>query len=399
MKQPPPEGREQASGKLSKRAPFPWGRVLVVFLILLLLSGLAVVGLVGVMHSANTGAWTFIVPVLIGIVGVMVPIVQWLFPLNTSASGTQPDSASDGRVILGQTNLIQSSRVHPLADIFHFNETQLPDPGEFYAREYERLTLLTRTGKRNSTALVGDYRIGKSWMMQYLQQRAPSQLGSHVHVGKLSATHPQSQTPAGFVKRALEVLEIPVHKTGAHVAPLERLAIAARELKTLGIIPVLCIDEFAGIIGKPGFDKDFVMGLRAIAEDEGLVLVTASKQSLHEVIENMTGETSPLFNIMPEIALKPFSEAEAKIFISEKSQQAGFSKNEQAFFLECAAIDRPDGKKGWPPMRLQLVGQILLMEKRRAAEEKRAYAVNDLSYQEDFKRRLDEQYLAVVKKS
>lgn len=394
MKRLPKESREQGQGKTERYGPFFRRRVMILFLSATLLIALLI--LLWLVASKNINAGTVLVPGVITGIGILFTILQWLFPVNTSASSVQSTGTP---VILGQTATVQPRLAHSFADIFHFNETQLPDPGEFYGREYERLTLLTRTGKRNSTAIVGDYRIGKSWLMQYLQQRVPSQIGPNVRVGKLSATHPESQTPAGFVRRALEVLDLPVHKTGAHVTPLERLALAARELKQLGIIPVLCIDEFAGIVGKEGFDRDFIMGLRAIAEDEGLVLVTASKQSLHQVIENMTGETSPLFNIMPEIALKPFTEAEAKIFVSEKSQQAAFSKNEQTFFLECAAISQANGKQGWPPMRLQLVGQILAAEKHRALEERRACPITDPTFQADFKVRLEEEYRAVVKKS
>jgi hypothetical protein len=234
-------------------------------------------------------------------------------------------------------------------------------------------------------------------LIQYLQQIAPTQIGPNVRIGKLSATHPQCRTLIGFVKRALEVLDMPMPNMRQHVNPLELLAFTARELKNRGIIPALCIDEFAGMIGKEGFDKNFITGLRAIAEDEGLVLITASKQPLHRVIGDMTGETSPLFNIMPEISLKPFSEAEAMIFVSEKSRQASFSQNEQAVFLECSTIYQPGGQKVWPPLRLQLVGQMLLAEKQKLVKEKRMYAINDPSYQVDFKNRLDEQYKAMVK--
>jgi hypothetical protein len=166
-----------------------------------------------------------------------------------------------------------------------------------------------------------------------LQQIAPRhpQLGPRVRVGRLNATNPQCRTLAGFTKRALEVLDFPARDPSPNETPLERLTIAARDLKTLGIIPILCIDEFAGLIGLPGFDKSFVVSLRAIAEDEGLVLITASKQPLHEVIEHMIGETSPLFGIMPQLTLKPFTESEAKTFVQEKSQQAGFSEQEQFF--------------------------------------------------------------------
>lgn len=295
--------------------------------------------------------------------------------------------------------LLQHPVTIPTDHIFHFDEIQLPNPSEFFGQEYERIDLIKRTGRRNSTAIVGDYRSGKSWLMQYLQQVTPShpQLGPNVRIGRLSARHPQCQTPAGFVKRALEVLSVPNHDANLKKMQLERLANAARDLRNLGIIPVLCIDEFAGLIGKTGFDKVFLSGLRAVAQDDGLVLIAASRQSLHEVIENIIGESSPLFNIMPQLVLKPFTEQTAKTFVKEKSLQASFNEDEQGFFLDCAAIHQPDGAKQWPPMRLQLVGQLLLDDKRIALDNRRAYNVQDALYQSDFRKRLEERYRAVVK--
>lgn len=384
------EAMEKPQTGADRRGPFPWGRVIVMLFVALLLISLSVVLWVagGMMMT-----WGAIAPLAIGLIVAITPLVQWLFPLSPVAwpeNDKQPPVRSSS----------SQAQSEPFAgDIFHFDETQLPAPDEFYGREYERQVLITRTGKRNSTAIVGDYRIGKSWLMQYLLQCAPThpQLGPGVRVGRLSATHPQSQTPAGFVKRAMEVLNMPAHKAGPRETPLERLAIAVRELRTLGIIPVLCIDEFAGVIGRPGFDKSFVMGLRAIAEDDGLVLITASRQSLHQVIEDMTGETSPLFNIMPEIALRPFTEAEATNFVEKKGRQAGFDRNERAFFLTCAAIQQANGKPGWPPLRLQLVGQLLLAEKHQVVGQS-VYALKDQAYQDAFKKRVEEAYQTVVRK-
>jgi AAA domain len=296
--------------------------------------------------------------------------------------------------------IFQTIQVVQAAHIFHCNEPQLPGLDAFFGRAYERRELIQRTSIRASTAVDGEYRAGKSWLLQYVQQVAPMhpQLGTHVKVGKFSTTHPQCQTVDGFVKYALETLNLPDHN-GAHGRKLQlvQLAVAVRDCKKLGIIPVLCIDEFAGLIGKPGFDITFLYELRTIAEEDGLVLITASRQPLHEIIEQMTGQSSPLFNIMPRLPLKPFTEPEARAFIDEQGQQAGFDQLERVFFLECAAIHAPDGTAGWPPLRLQLVGKMLYEDKFMALAEHRVYLVSDTTYQADFKQRLHEQYRAMVK--
>jgi hypothetical protein len=391
--------------------------MIVISIIILMLFLLAGMGLLAYGRVIDP-IWVFLAPLLSSLISAIITVMSWPFLLNSVSSQpalqdpprsqpqSQAQSASDStNAAQGPraSSSIPNSPVHqpavPAAHIFHYNEPELPSPADFYDRQYERTTLIERSSHRASTAITGDYRIGKSWLMQYLQQIAPThpQLGPRVRVGRLNATNPQCQTLAGFTKRALEMLNFPARDPRPSETPLERLTIAARDLKTLGIIPVLCIDEFAGLIGLPGFDKSFVVGLRAIAEDEGLVLITASKQPLHEVIEHIIGETSPLFGIMPQLTLKPFTESEAKTFVQEKSQQAGFSEQEQFFFLKCAALHQTDGTKQWPPLRLQLVGQMLLDDKRMAASERRGYNVQEALCQADFKRRLDDQYRAVTR--
>lgn len=428
--QPQSLNQSQTQTAPASRGSFPWFRLLCAVGIGLLLAFLSLFVILGTGRVISP-IWVIVAPVLIALIVAIIPVVQYFFPLSpvawrfsktSQASSPTPDppltppvspvlptsptpqpqqpsvSSSQAPVAPTTQPVLTASTVQE-SQIFHCNEPQLPNHEAFYNRVYERSELIQRVSIRASTAVDGEYRIGKSWLLQYLQQVAPThpQLGSHVRVGRFSATHPHCQTPSGFVKYVLEKLNLPNHSNGhAQNMPLAQLAKAARDCQQLGIIPVLCIDEFAGLIGKPGFDITFLSELRSIAEDDGLVLITASKQPLHEIIEQMTGQTSPLFNIMPRLPLKPFTEAEARKFILEKGQQA-FDQKESDFFRACAAIFAPDGTMGWPPLRLQLVGKMLLNDKRAALAESRTYNVSDATYQAAFKQRLDEQYKAMVK--
>jgi hypothetical protein len=287
----------QVQGTLSQRRPFPWVRTIVAFIVISVLVLLAVLAFLATGHIINT-IWLYAAPLLSGLIIDIAVVLQWLIPQNPISwptKSTQPQLVPEPahvqiRPTAGNAKIAQTppslpitpkaAAIHlpvaPAIHIFHFNEPQLPNPGEFYGRRSERLELIHRTSIRASIAIDGEYRMGKSWLIQYLEQVAPVQISPHVKIGRLSATHPQCQTLAGFINRALEILNVPNHGTSSKKMPLERLAAAARDFKNLGIIPVLCIDEFAGLIGKPGFDEFFLSGLRSIAEDEGLVLITAS---------------------------------------------------------------------------------------------------------------------------
>ena len=101
-------------------------------------------------------------------------------------------------------------------------------------------------------------------------------------------------------------------------------------------------------------------------ESDGLVLVTASKRPLKELIdEDLTGQTSPLFNMVQQMPLLPFTEQEAREFVSDKSDMAGFTEKESDFFFNQSLLYKSNGGTPyWPPLRLQLVGQMLLDDKR-----------------------------------
>src|SRR5207248_8121273 len=100
-----------------------------------------------------------------------------------------------------------------------------------------------------------------------------------------------------------------------------------KNLKEQGYTPVLCIDEFEGLINEEVFDLRFFTNLRSIAQNDGLALVVASKHSLRDLVSS-TLKTSPFFNIFEKLILRPFSLKEAEMFVNAKSQLAGFDDQE-----------------------------------------------------------------------
>lgn len=140
---------------------------------------------------------------------------------------------------------------------------------------------------------------------------------------------------------------------------------------------------------------DFFGGLRALAQSDSLVLVTASRRPLKELIGDLTGQTSPLYNIMQHIWLHPFTEQEARGFVEEKSNIAGFTKRETDFFFDQSALYNTNAEPHWPPLRLQLVGQMLLEDKQ-DTEGRLDDQLDDFDYRSDFEQRLNERYGAVV---
>ncbi len=136
----------------------------------------------------------------------------------------------------------------------------------------------------------------------------------------------------------------------------------------------------------------FFTSLRAIAQ-VGLVLVITSRAPLIDIVGDY-GKTSGFFNIFEQITLDPFSAKEAEEFARAKSIQAGFNENEQVHLLKYGQI----GEQQWLPLRLQLVGKMLLGDKILfTREDSHYYRPDDPNYWEEFEKRMEEKYRGVVR--
>ena len=277
-----------------------------------------------------------------------------------------------------------------VSNVFLFNQ-QLSSPGEFFCRARERLALLDRTSKHASTSIVGPRRIGKTWLMSYLQLVAPEKLGSRFLLSYLDATAQQGATVAGFAASVLEVL---TSQKYTFTDKQEALLVLEQEVQDLARdhVLVLCIDEFEGFGNRQEFDLNFFTALRALAHKD-LCLVIASKQPLIDIVGEY-GKTSGFFNIFKQCTLEPFSKKEAAGFIQAKGEQVHLTEQEQQYLLRYGQVDG-----AYWPIRLQLAGETLLEDKILAIRENDPdyYRPADPDYWQAFERRLEQTYRGVVR--
>ena len=273
---------------------------------------------------------------------------------------------------------------------FFFNE-KLPTANEFYGRGIEREILLNRTYHRSSTSIVGPRRIGKTWLLEYLLLEAKTQLGSRFRVGYLDAMMASCATVAGFTAKAAKELGFVLAPERAH-SGLVVLEETVELLTAKGYHAVLCIDEFESFGSRPEFDVNFFANLRAMTQI-GLCLVIASRRPLIDIVGD-DGNTSGFFNIFEQLTLEPFEREEAEEFIAAKSMLAGFNEQEQE-----ALLNYGEAENGlWPPIRLQLVGKMLLEEKNQEARSRgQRYRPDESAYWQRFVQRLEEKYRGVVR--
>jgi hypothetical protein len=316
-----------------------------------------------------------------GIRKMLKPLAKRQKPDLHSANNSTSEQASTP-----SNKRIVRDRVHDtIPPAFHFN-APLTSPDELYGRKRESRTLLDRISKDAATSIVGPRRIGKTWLMQYIKLLISKELGTRFLISYIDATSPRCDTIAGFVAFALEEMGIagPLARAEPDLAHMEQVV---RHLRKSGSVPVLCIDEFEGLIHEEAFDLCFFIKLRAIAQ-AGLVLVTASRHPLTEVVSSAL-KTSPFFNIFEKLTLEPFSLLEAQAFVDMKSKKAHFSDRECEHLLHYGQT----GTQQWQPARLQLAGSLLQGDKMLAEQEDpQYYRPEDQDYWDDFKKRLEDRY-------
>ena len=396
------------------KQPVLWRRLVVgcIVTLLLLLAGLTLLLSMG--HIID-GIWSYLLPIVLTITAILVPFWQALFPpsANPPASAIIPTVSPNSPIpastptvspLSSTTNsplpqstplatVVATTQSHSLPNIFYFNAPHLPDIDEFYGRRRERITLLDHTRKGLCTSIVGPRRMGKTWLIDYLKLAAPTQLDATFHFATLDGTMPQCQTITEFCTRVLNAFGVPFT---APQADMDMLGRFSREQKARAITSVLCIDEFEGFFNKQAFDFGFLANLRYLALNDGLVLVIGSKSSLIDLVSEHY-KTSPFFNIFDQLSLKPFKKAEAEEFAQKKSAQAGWNDEERAALLTYGQEKK--GTHKWPPLRLQLAGQMLLEDKHLAATgAPDYYRPGDATYWHEFERRLEEKHRGVVPK-
>lgn len=223
------------------------------------------------------------------------------------------------------------------------------DPAFFFGREHELTTMLntivhTTPGLRQSMAVVGPRRIGKSSLLYQLIRR----LRPRPNLTALLSTQ-QFDVPSRLVltqeilgclrksaqEKHLEAAQVRFDLLDSP-APAEELIyqVFRRDLKRLNDAlaaqqqppAVLMIDEVEGLVDFGGLR---VLGVfRDLAQSLPYVLfVVAGSDQLYQLI---THSTSPFFNVFKTITIRPLAAEDARAMIREPAERAGIQFEDAA---------------------------------------------------------------------
>ena len=206
---------------------------------------------------------------------------------------------------------------------------KITDPRSFVGRQGElsAITSWVTSDRPVSVNVVGRRRIGKSSLLyhffQTYEQRVPE---PKRYVGTyLSLQDARCQEEDGFYQavarqlwHSLAVQRNPALIEPLRVKPFNRFAFSAAmgQYKRLGVMPVLCLDEFGPLFRYPEeFDNGFFDNLRSLIESRVLMLVVASHRRL-DFYQRRHKLTSAFFKLWQVLTLNELTEKEAEELVN-----------------------------------------------------------------------------------
>ena len=233
----------------------------------------------------------------------------------------------------------------------------ISNPERFIGRHREIEQVFSRllNAEGESTSIVGERRIGKTSLLHTIM---------HPDVRR---SHGVDESRYIFVYSDLQMIDPKTTATRlaqrlfgqlARQTPDEEIRGMVEELRqsaeidnfalsdlfdaidSKGLHVVFLLDEFENVTGNPNFGADFFYGLRSLAIQHNLTLITSSRSELIELTHSEEIRSSPFFNIFANINVRLFTPEEAKELIDRALSDTGvlFSVD------ETSAIDRMAGR-------------------------------------------------------
>lgn len=233
----------------------------------------------------------------------------------------------------------------------------ISDPRRFVgrAREVEQIVGRLRNEEFESSSLVGDRRIGKTSLLNYLTDpgvRAAHGLGPgdyifvYVDLEMVDETmgHEQLWRRLLVLMRRQckdrELTELLAALEGAERLDTFALDELFQQVDDRGQHVIFLLDEFEHVTANANFGPDFYYGLRSLILHHQVALVTSSRLELIELCHSDTIKSSPFFNIFANINLRLFSQADFRRMVSQSlnGTTVEFSDREMGQVFDLAGL-------------------------------------------------------------
>lgn len=168
-----------------------------------------------------------------------------------------------------------------------------------------------------------------SSLLHYLLQTVPQRLSPAYRTIYIDLLHPDVRSIPGVLAEIQRQLGL-----STPALTLTNFADCMAQLNVEGVRPLIAFDELEIFIRLPGeFSQDFCETLRAIASKGHIALLVASRMPLRQ-LHDQGALVSPLYNIMGVINHGPFTDDEAREFVTAPRSRVSFSEEQVKNILE-----------------------------------------------------------------
>ncbi len=261
------------------------------------------------------------------------------------------DVTESSIIIAGVSELAdRSSKRNP-----YLNRVMINNPRDFFGRNKEIRKIYSRLDAPHpqSISVVGDRRIGKSSLMNYIYNRRNRKRNMQNYENAIFVYLDFQKSVNFDVPKFIDFLfsvfsydSEEGKKYAEGEKTLDQLKEVVQEINDKGKRIIILMDEFEVITKNEKFEEDFFSFLRSLANSYKVAYVTSSCDELQLMCHNQDISDSPFFNIFSNLPLRTFSREEAAELITVPSKTEGIP-------LE-SYTDKIIKLSGYFPMYLQI---------------------------------------------
>jgi serine/threonine-protein kinase len=214
----------------------------------------------------------------------------------------------------------------------YLNRAMIKNPDDFFGRAREVNRIFSRLDAEfpQSISVVGERRIGKSSLLNFVYQRRNRRQFMQNYHNAIFVFMDFQRGSDMDVTRFIDVLfgmfEYERHYARAlssEEKTLDTLRDVIEELSSQGKRIIVLMDEFDSITTNPNFEMQFFSFLRFLANNYKVAYVTSSVNDLQQMCHDKEIADSPFFNIFSNLPLRAYSRQDAVELITVPSQNEG----------------------------------------------------------------------------
>jgi serine/threonine protein kinase len=248
-------------------------------------------------------------------------LAQALTALQAASIGSEVD------IPVAVVSHVRSSKQNP-----YLNRVMIKNPEDFFGRKREVKKIYSRLDAPHpqSISVVGERRIGKSSLLNYIYNRKNRKRSMQNHDNSIfifmDFQRSADLTIPKFIDILFSMFKYEQSRELKHIEGeknLDQLRDVVQELSNEGKRIIVLMDEFEAITKNENFDMQFFSFLRFLANNFMVAYVTSSYLELQQMCHNKDVADSPFFNIFSNLPLRPFGRKEAVELITVPSEREG----------------------------------------------------------------------------